>query len=302
MKIAFLKYAGILTACALLAGEARSQETSKKVVILPSPDTTILEIKTNTTVSAATTTTSYTTTVIPTVKQPVDPPGTTPRANLVLDWNPTSPLKSFTLENHQYCCSYSITEVPSPDGNDGKVIKYDLRSTDPIVSSSKRAEVQTKTNSAQESEAWYGFQFWLEKYDTDAGAESIWQFHDQDGTTPPLSIQIQNGRMRIMRSFTSGNLPVDIGPVVTGQWVSFVFHVKWTTSENGLVEYWVNGAKQKNIVGRTNSAGGSYEKDGINKWSWAPGGGSSTATQRIYYLGNYRQGNSKATYKDVAPN
>lgn len=277
------------------------QETSRTVVIPPSPDTTVIEFKTNTAVSAASTTTTYTATVRPTVKPPVDPPATAVRQNLVLDWNTQSPLKSFTLGNHQYCCSYSITEVLSPDGTGAKVIKYDLRSTDAVVSSSKRAEFQTNTDVPQESEAWYGWKWWMEKYDTDNGAESIWQAHDNDGTTPPLSIQVQSGRMRVMRSFTSGNLPTDIAPVVTGQWVSIVMHVIWSTSNNGLVEIWKDGVKQAPIKGRTNSTGGSYVKIGINKWSWAPGGGSSTATQRIFYMAQYRQGNGKATYRDVAP-
>lgn len=223
------------------------------------------------------------------------------RQNLLLDWNPTSPLKPFSLANGQYCCAYSITTPMAPDGK-GLSIKYDLRSTDAIVSSSKRAEFQLKSDLPQESEAWYGWADWYEKYDPDQGAESIWQYHDNDGTTPPLSIQVQNGRFRVMQSFTSGNIPYDLGPIVTGQWVYFVMHVKWTTGTTGLIDVWRDGkltVTKRNI--RTNAAGGNYLKIGINKWSWAPGGGGSTTTQRIFYRENIRMGNANATFKDVDP-
>lgn len=237
----------------------------------------------------------------PVVTPPVPPVGT--RANLILDNNfEDGKLTGFTLVNGQYCCNYSLNVTKSPDGV-GNSVKFDLRSTDAIVSSSKRSEMQLSGADAPEtSERWYGLSYWLDKYDADEGAESILQWHDQDGTTPPLSIQVQSGRMRIMQSFTSGNIPTDIGTTVTGKWINIVIHVKWSNSANGLLEVWKDGTKLFSKVNvRTNSKGGSYMKIGINKWSWAPGGGSSTATQRIFYIDNFRIGNELAKYTDVAP-
>ncbi|MEO8406775.1 MAG: heparin lyase I family protein, partial [Chitinophagaceae bacterium] len=227
------------------------------------------------------------------------------RANLLQDANfdGSNAFTGFSLSGHQYCCDYSITQVASPDGAAGKVLKYDLRSTDAIVSGSKRAEIESGGNDApQTSERWYGLRYYLQKYDADNGAESIIQWHDVDGTTPPLSIQVAGGRMRIMQSFTSGNIPTDLGATTTGRWISIVIHVKWTTGTTGVLEVWRDGVKMVNKVNvRTNSNGGSYMKLGINKWSWAPGGGSSSATQRIFYIDNFRMGNENATYNDVAP-
>jgi hypothetical protein len=233
----------------------------------------------------------------------VVPPVTETRQNLILDNSlDDGKLTGFTLANGQYCCSYSLNVVPAPDGN-GKAVKYDLRSTDAIVSSSKRSEMQLAgTDAAETSERWYGLRYWLEKYDADNGAESILQWHDGDNTTPPLSIQVQSGRMRVMQSFTSGNIPYDLGPTTTGKWIDIVIHVKWSNTTNGLLEVWRDGVKMvSKSNARTNSKGGSYMKIGINKWSWAPGGGSSTATQRIFYIDNFRMGNENAIYNDVAP-
>lgn len=235
----------------------------------------------------------------------VIPPATGTRNNLLLENTfDDGKLTGFTLVNEQYCipCGYALNVVTSPDGK-GKSVKYDLKSTDPIVSSSKRSEMQLSGADAPEtSERWYGLKYWLEKYDADNGRESILQWHDQDGTTPPLSLQVGSGTFTIMQSFTSGNIPTDIGSTVTGKWISIVIHVKWTTGNTGLLEVWKDGNKVVNKVNvRTNSKGGSYMKIGINKWSWAPGGGSSTATERIFYIDDFRMGNEKATYNDVAP-
>lgn len=240
----------------------------------------------------------------PVVIPPVDPPpSSTTRLNLSLENTfEGDAFKGFTLQDHQYCCAYSITQVTAPDGI-GKALRYDLRSTDAIVSSSKRAEIQLAgTDAPETSERWYGLRYWLEKYDKDAGAESILQWHDKDGTTPPLSLQVSGGSLDIVQSFTSGNTHNNLGATTIGKWISIVIHVKWTTGNTGLLEVWRDGTRvisKANI--RTNSKGGSYMKIGINKWSWAPGGGSSTATQRVFYIDDFRMGNESATYKDVAP-
>jgi hypothetical protein len=204
----------------------------------------------------------------------------------------------FSLTGHQYAFDTSITDSKAPDGT--AALKFILNASDPIVSSSKRAELELKQGAAQESEYWYGLSYWFEKYDADNGAESILQWHDQDGTTPPLSIQIAGGRMRIMQSFTSGNIPTDIGAVATGRWTNILLHVKWTTGNTGVLEVWRDGVKVVSKVNiRTNSRGGSYLKLGINKWSWAPGGGASTATQRIFDITDFHIGDAGSNYAEM---
>jgi hypothetical protein len=211
-------------------------------------------------------------------------------------------LKDFRLDGHQYCCAYSMKDGKAPDGKDA--IRYELRQGDQIVSGSKRAEAELPISIPQETEIWVGMSYWFEQYDKDSGAESIWQLHDTDGSRPPLSIQVQGGAMKIVRANnTEGNTHYPIGNLEVGKRTDIVIHAKLTTSKTGVLEVWRDGVKRvsvSNVI--THSKGGSYGKVGINKWSWAPGGGASNvSTARIFHLTEYRMGNSLATYADVAP-
>jgi hypothetical protein len=226
------------------------------------------------------------------------------RQNLLLEatFEGNNAFVGFSLAGHQYCCSYSITQVINPEGP-GKVLKYDLRRTDTIVSSSVRAEIELQgTDAPENSERWYGLQYYLQNYGADPGAESLLQWHDINGTCPPLSLQVQSGRLRIQQCINNANTSNDLGPVVSNAWLSIVMHVKWTSGNTGIIQVWRDGqlmVNKSNI--RTNSTGGSYFKFGINKWSWAPGGGSSNQSQRIFYVDNFRMGNDNAMYQDVSP-
>lgn len=222
---------------------------------------------------------------------------------LIQNWDSKNPLSNFRLSGHQYCCDDSITVAPSPSG-DGNVLRYILRKTDPDVSSSKRSEVETNNDASETSERWYGLRYWFEKYDVDDAPESIFQFHDQDGSTPPLSIQVNNGRLRLMQSFSdTGNTPYDMGPLTTGKWVNIVLHVRWTTAKTGIIEVWVDGNKLVTKTGiKTNSKGGSYLKVGINKWSWqAATMWSQITTPRIFYIDQFKEGDETSSFSEVSP-
>jgi len=246
---------------------------------------------------------------------PVDPPPTTgTRQNLIFE-NDGSSFTGFTLANHQFCCDdKSITIQASPDGQ-GKAIKFVLNKTDAVVSGSRRSEIQFSNGdiSGTEGERWYGMKYWLQTYDKDQGAESILQWHDGAGPCPPQSIQIQSGSFRWQqcRPYPDGsgsttnsfNTGTDMGATVTGKWITFVIHIKWSAKATGIIEVWKDGKQyvnQKNIV--TNSPSGNYAKIGVNKWSWYTGGGTSDiSTPRIFYIKDFREGNEKATYNDVTP-
>jgi len=221
--------------------------------------------------------------------------------SIIKSWNPSNPEQDLTRANQQYCCPTSITDVPLPDGNAGKCLKYLLNKTDAVMSGSVRAELQLSPGSldAQTGLTWYGIRYWFEKYDSDGGAESILQWHDTDGTTPPLSIQVASGRLNICQSFKAGNIHTDLGPVVLGKWVEIQLGVLWSQTTTGSIEAWRDGKQYMNKTGiRTNSSGGSYLKLGINKWSWGPGGQSDISTQRILYIDGFELGTTRA---DVMP-
>lgn len=220
--------------------------------------------------------------------------------SILKDWNSTTPETGFTRANGQFCCPYSITTVKSPDGAAGNVLRFELNNTDALVSSSKRAELQLSPDvDTQKQKTFYGLDYWFEKYDSDGGAESILQWHDEDDTTPPLSIQVSGGRMNLCQSFATGNLHFDMGPTTIGKWVRIILAVDWKEDNTGSVEVWRDGVKVVSRLNvRTNSKGGSYLKYGINKWSWASGGGSSSVIKRVFYTNNFRIG---TTIEDVTP-
>src|SRR6185295_3917847 len=121
-------------------------------------------------------------------------------------------LSDFRLTGHQYCCPDSLQDGALPDGT--PCIKYLLRPTDARVSGSIRAEAEypAGVDVGEEDERWYGLTFFFEQYDKDPTPESIFQFHDNDGSTPPGSIQVNNGRLLYMRATKKeGNTPYDIG-------------------------------------------------------------------------------------------
>lgn len=227
------------------------------------------------------------------------------RNNLILDtgFEPANAFNGFTLQQQQFCCSYSVTPVNNPSGF-GQVLRYELRSDDPIRSASRRAEIQLDgTDAPEASERWYGLRYYLLNYGSDPGAESILQWHDQNGTCPPLTLQVQSGRLRFTQCINNGNTHNDLGPVISNQWFEIVMRIKWASNNTGLIQMWRNGALLVNKTNiQTNSTGGSYFKLGINKWSWAPPlVGTSNQTLRIFYIDDFRYGNQNATYNDVAP-
>jgi len=213
-------------------------------------------------------------------------------------------LSDFRLTGHQYCCPDSLQDGTLPDGT--PCVKYLLRPTDARVSSSIRAEAEypAGVDVGEEDERWYGLTFFFEQYDKDPTPESIFQFHDNDGSTPPGSIQVNNGRLLYMRATKKeGNTPYDIGALELNKNVNIVIHVKWSVSAIGIIEVWKDGVKvvsKSNVV--TNCSKGNYGKCGINKWSWDKDTLWSTIkTPRRYSIGNLKIGDAKSSYNEVAP-
>lgn len=60
---------------------------------------------------------------------------------------------------------------------------------------------------------------------------------------------------------TRGRFAADIGPVTRNAWYDFVYHVKWSSKEDGFFHAWVNGVKKLEHRGPTLYAGqGCYLK------------------------------------------
>lgn len=207
-------------------------------------------------------------------------------------------------QNRQHCCGYSISSSPqSRAGNQS--VRFELKRSDPQVSGSVRSEINLEAEPDTRAERWYGVSFFLEEYESDNGSESILQWHHTNhisSGSPPLAIWVNDGKLLLVHQEREGvNSYEDLGAATTGRWIDIVFHIKWTDQADGFIQAWKNGSLAFNKAGIRTNFSPNYVKLGINKWSWAPGGGSSSSTRRVMYADEFRVGNEKARYEDVQP-
>ncbi len=234
---------------------------------------------------------------------------TTPDANNLLfysSFDGTDFLKTWIAS--QFCCSYSVTQNTSLKRSGAASLRFEANSTDPIVSKKHRSEIILPTDPSVNIDRWYGFSSYQENWASDAEPESIIQWHHSsaDGS-PPFAIWIKNNRYQVVHETTGtidGNfLYDDIGAVESNKWTDWVFHIKWSTSSNGIIEIWRNGTKVFTYNGVTNYnlPEGNYMKLGIYKWPWTNRPGSSSVTKRVLYIDEFRIAGETGSYATVAP-
>lgn len=193
--------------------------------------------------------------------------------------------------------------------------RAELNKNDPDVQGSKRAEITLDREKANE-EHWYSVDILLpdtkdEFYVDDVSPEIILQFHnypdpDEEWTSPPLSLETENGRYYIRRCWDDAPITSndqiyrkgyyssdDLGSYSEdrGKWVNWVFHVKWgwEKSQNPILEVYKNGKKAIDFNGMantTNDKSGVYLKIGIYKWEWKMANKKYDTTRRIVYYDN----------------
>ncbi|WBQ08344.1 heparin lyase I family protein [Kribbella sp. CA-293567] len=208
---------------------------------------------------------------------------------------------------------YAITTVagaPARDG--GTVARFELRSTDPLANNGTRTELSQNDNQPRTADRWYGFSINLAAdYAPDRSRDIVSQWHDCDnvdqgcdGGSPPLALMTERGNWKI--DFL-GNI-LDLGAYQPTQWTDWVFHVKWSTGNDGVLEIWKNGQRMVPAYkGRTFTKGprSPYFKFGIYKWDWNKNKNTnnppSDTRKRVLYYDALRLGNENATYADVDP-
>lgn len=200
--------------------------------------------------------------------------------------------------------TYSINRVNTTARTGSYSTRYELRKTDGLIGYGKRSEAlrYSKSEPVAKVERWYAASYYLPTdYVTDAAPEIVTQWHTNVGS-PPLALWTQNGQWRITRF---GNKQTILGAYTKNKWTDFVFHVKWSTGSDGLVEAWKDGVKVLTFNGPTLLSGttyGAYMRTGLYKWPWNPTSSIvSTTTKRVMYVDDVRIGNQSATYYDVAP-
>ncbi len=203
----------------------------------------------------------------------------------------------------RYSTAYSVQRSTGFARFGNYSIRFELRKTDGDIGGSKRAEAlrYTRSEPLTKCERWYGASTFLPtEYVTDPAAELVTQWHTDAGS-PPLALWTQNGQWKVV---IMGKITV-LGNYEKNKWVDWVYHVKWSSASDGLVEIWKDGVKVISKAGAniySNAIGGAYFRVGLYKWPWKQGSNpASTTTKRVMYVDETRVGGELATYYDVAP-
>lgn len=216
--------------------------------------------------------------------------------------------------------SISISDSVAHSGHYS--LKFELKKNDLAVANGKRAEVALKPEPRVKVERWVGFSVYLpESFSADPEPEIIQQWHDipdlsEGGVwrSPPFALYTQSGHWFLSvkssaRRLTSNKDLIgkeyDLGAYTNSKWTDWVFHIRFSWDNDGLIEVWQNGNLVQTLNGPNayNDNVGNYFKLGIYKWVWMPekDKGKSTTTSREIFYDDVRIGDEGATYKDVAP-
>lgn len=177
-------------------------------------------------------------------------------------------------------------------------------------------------------ERWYGERVLIPEewvFDPSKAVDIVMQWHGIPGnwkaTYPNLEISVGNDRWWIKQSVGSPQAgPIRTSqkldaPVRRGVWVSWVIHAKWSPNEDGLLQIWKDGElvfdrKGPNVYGTIGVEYTPYLKTGIYHPEWHTNNDRKreafdkekpVATKKIVYITDFKMGNEKAKYEDVAP-
>jgi len=90
-----------------------------------------------------------------------------------------------------------------------------------------------------------------------------------------------------------------------GKWTDWVFHVRWSPGDDGLIELWRDGELVATDTGQNCVAAdyAPYFKFGIYKWPWKQDATQtpSTATKREIYFDEIRIADDRGSFEAVSP-
>ncbi|MBI0399169.1 Ig-like domain-containing protein [Cyclobacterium marinum] len=198
--------------------------------------------------------------------------------------------------------SFKVVKDPVFDGD--YIGKFELQYGDPMVTKNGGPRSEVLFGEAESSEMWYSFAVYFPSYGwkTDNDDEIISQWHASNGT-PPLSLRVKNGKLRLRVGRTEGTSVkftyLEFGDVPKDEWNEFVFHVVHSKDSDGLVEVWKNGEKFATHKGPNLYSDGKHTrwKIGIYKSTW--GKKSTDINLRVTYFDNVRIGGENASLNDM---
>ncbi len=219
--------------------------------------------------------------------------------------------KPFPDWSRDFCCEHSFQKVTYPVRDGKYAAKITLLRQDPLVENGTRSELKRYDFFGMGTERWYGFSVYLDdNYKIDANSqEIITQWHDlpdvflgETWRKPPLSLVTKNGNWFLSQNWDSKEVTkighenkntTNLGRYEPEKWTDWVFHVKWSYKDDGLIEIWKNN---KLILSKTgpnvyNDFFGPYFKIGLYP-NWKNNRDRSNINQREIYIDAIKIGES----------
>ena len=180
-----------------------------------------------------------------------------------------------------------------------------------------RTELRAKApNPIKGQDTWYGFSIYLPApYERDGVGETLAQWHatsdpGEGNLNPPIALKVRDGSWGLFVRWNptqptriSGQRQdsFKFGPPETNSWTDWVFRIRWSYGNDGIVQVWKNGKQVLNRTGPNcfNDLKMPYFKMGIYKSQWRSEVGA--VVERIVYHDEVRIAGKGASYADVVP-
>ncbi len=160
------------------------------------------------------------------------------------------------------------TVSSSPTNSSNKAFRAEVRAGDAAISSGYRSEL-VPSNLSDNGDMWYGYNVYYQTLGQGGGGHSV-QWHPGNSTgSATLGLYTDYGKFNVVRSLAGGNYYQNGSKaIVLNKWYSLVWHIKWSTGSDGLIELWIDGEKYYSYSGKTMESYGVYWKLGMNRWAF----------------------------------
>lgn len=202
------------------------------------------------------------------------------------------------------CCTKSILLSDKYARKDKHSAKFELQAGDPLVFNGKRSELVAPKEPVPFIERWYGFSIFPEYniLPSDTTFEILAQWHEvhdaqlgEKPRSPPISLQVKNGNWQVVilwavdkvntNKTVSGTKTIQLGKCNPYQWTDWIFHIKFSYTDDGFIEIWQNNKLLTTYHGPNyyNDEKGSFFKIGIYKPEWNKWKDNSIPSKIIYF-------------------
>ena len=217
--------------------------------------------------------------------------------------------------------SSQIINAPTRMGTSAIQLSIDYYEDNQSVAAELRLDAPAELNHFDiGKEYWYAFSIYLPSdFEENDRTEIFHQFHNFPDTqlgeewnlNPPFSLFVNKQDWIVAIHGDSSPVTIlseyeateywNLGPIQPGQWTDFVYNIKWSYGDDGIVKIWRDGHQIVNYKGANtyNDQIGPYMKFGIYEWYWRTG--PTKVTNRTAVYDEIRVGNEFATYEMMVP-